>query len=408
MTPRARWLILGFALAGLGFAGASAWVHYRLLTDPTYVSPCDISSAFNCTQAYLSRYGAVQGVPVAVGGLIWFALVALVAGFGRAHGDPSDPTGSYLFALATIGLAVVLYLGYASFFVLKTWCLLCLGTYAAVIGVFAVSGLTASVAMTRLPARLLSDVKCLAARPVTLVTAILYLAGAASAIAFFPKEPVTAAPAAQAAPPADAEKAFADAWFKQPRADLGIPADGAAVVVVKFNDYLCPSCKFSHLEYEPVFAKYKQSHPGAVRLVVKDWPWNTRCNFHAAGTIPGHEAACEAAAAVRMAAARGKADELIAWLFADQDKLIEMGRRGTGPDAVKAKAAEMLGVQDFDREYSAKLEEIRRDVADGGALQVQSTPTFFVNGIRAVANGTFLPRAYFDLAIKLELERAGK
>ena len=106
MTPRARWIVLTFALVGLAFASASAWVHYRVLTDPTYISPCDISAHFNCTQVYLSRFGSVWGVPVALGGVIWFGLVALLAGFDKpAAKEQSSATGLYIFALATIGLA---------------------------------------------------------------------------------------------------------------------------------------------------------------------------------------------------------------------------------------------------------------------------------------------------------------
>jgi uncharacterized membrane protein/protein-disulfide isomerase len=422
MSPRIRVIILALAAAGLFFAGASTWVHYRLLTDPNYASPCDISTSFNCTQVLLSSYGSVRGVPVAIGGLIWFALVGLIAGFaqpvaagaGKGKDDSASPAGSYVFALATIGLAVVLYLAYASFFVLRTWCVLCLGTYVSVIGIFVASGMTSSIAMTRLPARLMRDLKTLTAQPVWLLVAILYLAGAASAVAFFPREggpgAASPAPAPQNAPPADAQSAFADAWFKQPRVDLGIPAEGATVVVVKFNDFLCGGCKASHVAYAPILEKYQKSHPGAVRQVLKDWPWNTRCNFNAGGTLRGHEGACEAAVAVRLAAERGKGDQMIEWLFAEQQKLIEASMRGTGPEQIKTKASEMLGVTaaDFDREYGVKLEAIRRDVADGGVLRVQSTPTYYINGVRAVANNTFLPPEYFDLAIKLELQKAGK
>ena len=79
MSSRFRGLILVFALVGLGFATASTWVHYKVVSDPTYTSPCDINAAFNCTQVYLSRFGSIGGVPVALGGIFWFALVALVA-----------------------------------------------------------------------------------------------------------------------------------------------------------------------------------------------------------------------------------------------------------------------------------------------------------------------------------------
>src|SRR5262245_33645029 len=112
MSANARRLILAFAVLGLGFAGASTWVHYKLVTDPTYVSPCDINAQFNCSQVYLSRYGSVWGVPVAIGGMIWFALVGLIAWFmrpGAPGAKTSQPGGAYIFALSTIGLAAILY-----------------------------------------------------------------------------------------------------------------------------------------------------------------------------------------------------------------------------------------------------------------------------------------------------------
>src|SRR5262249_10229628 len=146
----------------------SSWVHYKLLTDPTYVSPCDINQRFNCTQVYLSRFGSVGGVPVALGGVIWFGLVALVAGWRRQpspKADAPDPTGGYLFALATIGLAVILYLGYASFVILKTGCVLCMGTYVCVAAIFITAGVSASGQLSDLPARLLSDLRRTFAKP---------------------------------------------------------------------------------------------------------------------------------------------------------------------------------------------------------------------------------------------------
>ena len=46
--PSARWLVVA-ALAGLGFALASTWVHYNILRDPLYSSVCDVSATFSCT-----------------------------------------------------------------------------------------------------------------------------------------------------------------------------------------------------------------------------------------------------------------------------------------------------------------------------------------------------------------------
>ena len=57
---------------------ASTYVHVRMLADPGYASFCDINADMSCTQVYESRYGSVFGVPVALGGVIWFAGVLLL------------------------------------------------------------------------------------------------------------------------------------------------------------------------------------------------------------------------------------------------------------------------------------------------------------------------------------------
>ena len=120
--------------------------------------------------------------------------------------------------------------------------------------------------------------------------------------------------------------------------------------------------------------KFAASHPGAVKYVVKDWPWDTTCNFNAGRTIPGHEAACDAAAAARMARDRGKYDEMADLAVREPGCAARRRPRRGGHG--------LLGVTDFDREYALKLPGIRSDIADGGALGIGSTPTYFVNGVQ--------------------------
>jgi uncharacterized membrane protein/protein-disulfide isomerase len=399
MSSRIRWVIFALSLVGFGFATASAWVHYKVLTDPAYISPCDISTTFNCTQVYLSRFGSVGGVPVALGGMVWFGLTALISGLAQPTESRSAAAG-YLLALAVIGMGCVLYLGYASFAVLRTGCLLCIGTYISVAGIFVASLMSRSVPFAELPVRVSSDLRAAFGRPVALVLVILYLAGAVGAVALFPREEeLTARRAAEAAtapaPGADAQQDFATAWAQQPRQDLGSDPDGAKVVIVKFNDYECPACRQYEVHYKPIIEKFAASHPKEVKYVVKDWPWNSACNFNTMSTIPGHEAACDAAAAVRMARDRGKYAEMVEWIYANQ---------GTSPAELRAATQRIVGVTDFDREYAQKLPDIRRDIADGGVLGINSTPTYFINGVRLP--GGMMPLQYFELAINLELQNA--
>ena len=78
MSPLARKLMTAFALLGLGASSAATWVHYHLIVNPDYSSFCDVNATISCKQAYLSRYGSVAGVPVALGGVIFFAWVLLM------------------------------------------------------------------------------------------------------------------------------------------------------------------------------------------------------------------------------------------------------------------------------------------------------------------------------------------
>ena len=167
MSPLSRRLVWVLALCGLAASLTSLYVHYQMLVEPGYVSFCDVNQTVSCQQAYLSRYGSAWGVPVALYGAIWFAFV-LVLAFVGAVGPESvrESMPAYLFATATVGLAVTLYMAYAAFFVLKAVCVLCLATYAAVIGLFIVSGLSKSMPpMTTLPRRVFADVRALVARP---------------------------------------------------------------------------------------------------------------------------------------------------------------------------------------------------------------------------------------------------
>jgi len=127
MTPRRRLLSWLFALLGVGAASASSYVHYQLIRNPDYTSVCDISSTVSCTEAYLSPYGSLFGVPVALLGLLFFAVViALLVAERRADPAMAANVPGYVFALSTIGLAFTLYMAYAAFFVLKAVCLFCL------------------------------------------------------------------------------------------------------------------------------------------------------------------------------------------------------------------------------------------------------------------------------------------
>lgn len=390
-----------FALGGLLASAASTWVHYRLLTQPGYVSVCDINATFSCTQAYLSPYGSLWGVPVAILGALWFALVLGLL-LAAPRGTPAfrENVAAYVFALSTAGLAVVLYLAYASFFILDALCLLCIASYIAVIGLFLVSGAASTVPMSRLPSRLGRDLSALAASPLAIALALVFVAGAGALVALFPREGQPAAAAAapgsaagDAAQAAQASGVFDSQWAAAPREEIGVAADGATVVIVKFNDYQCPACADAHRMYNGIIKELQAANPGQIKSVTMDYPLEPECNVNVGREL--HPAACEAAAAVRMVRPLGKADEMEDWLYNNQGAMT--------PDTVRAAAQRIAGVTDFTARYPEVIRDVQRDVAAGGALRVTSTPTYFINGVRIA--GQLIPPDWFRRAIELELQK---
>lgn len=404
MSSRAYTAALVCVLVGLIASLAAAGVHYQLATTPDYASFCDVNATFNCTQAYQSEYGRLLGMPVSILGAGYFAALLALMTLGRRL----DALASYLLAASLVGMAVVLYLAWATVFVLGTLCLLCLATYAAVVGLFFIAGAAASVPMIDVPDRLSRDLRRLVASPLALVASALVVGATVATAAFFPNDPPTASPtatpaaryaaaAAQAAalpPLTDAQKDQVRAQFEQqPRMIVPADAAGASVVVIKFNDYQCPPCRQTFELYEPIWQKWEQQAPGKVKFITRDFPLEGECN--ASAPNGQHQAACEAAAGVRMARTVGKADEFEHWLFANQPSLT--------PELVKAGLKEVAGIGDFDARYASVLPAVKSDTALGASLGVQSTPTFFINGVRVP--GGIAPQV-LDYLLEYEMSKA--
>jgi protein-disulfide isomerase len=184
---------------------------------------------------------------------------------------------------------------------------------------------------------------------------------------------------------------FKDSLAKQPRQSIPIPSDGAQVVVVKFTDYQCPPCRMAHDRLDPIIARLQAEHPGAIKLVIKDFPLATACNSGAQRSI--HPAACDAAVAVRLARLSAQDGKIAEWLYAHQDSLT--------PASVRAATRSITGREYEDSDYAAALESVKEDAALGVELGVSGTPTFFVNGMDVNAPTP----ALFEAALEYELSR---
>ena len=394
MKKFARPVILVLAAVALAASVASLYVHYRLIADPTYESFCDVNETVSCEAVFKSAYGTFAGVPVAAGGVVWSALVLLLAGYGMRNprSEAAGRVSGYVFLLSVVGLTSVFYFAYASFFILKKGCPLCMTVYASVIGIFVLSSSLAP-SLGGLFSHLRDDVSDTVSSPNAMGLGALWLLGSLALVALFPREAIQAQGTTAATAPAAIETldpAALEEWHKwidaQPRVPevVALMPPGVKVQVVKFNDYQCPACRMTYFAYKDIFAKYEASNPQDFRYDSRDFPLDSECGM---GGI--HAYACEAAVAVRLAKAKdpAKGKELENWLFERQDTLSR--------DLAKRGLSEIAQVNSFDADYPKTLEAIRADVKLGTSVGVNGTPTFFLNGIRINS----LRPAYLDAAI---------
>jgi uncharacterized membrane protein/protein-disulfide isomerase len=378
------------------------YVHYRLQSDPTYISVCEVNESVSCQQVLSSQYGRVLGVPVAAGGAIWSLLVLMLSAFGlkAPKSETASRVAGYIFVLATLGLASVFYFGYVSFFVLKSACLLCITMYVSVVATFLLSA-GAAGPLAALPSNLGRDVGSLVRSPLAATLAFVWLIASAGLVFGFPKPPEASQSSSGSSAAANVpletltaeQRTEWEAWLNaQPRKAEVQPSGSAKILLLKFNDYQCPSCRLAWVLYKDIIAKYETANPGVFVFENRDFPLELECGIFNAG----HGGACEAAAAVRMAREKGRDRDLEAAIFERQSPT--MGKSDV-LDALQKTA--QISSADFDASYAKTIESIRADVQLGQKLGVQGTPTFYLNGIQLPS----LRPAYFDAALDWAVRR---
>jgi protein-disulfide isomerase len=144
----------------------------------------------------------------------------------------------------------------------------------------------------------------------------------------------------------------------------GAPAKGptdARITLVEFSDFECPYCSKAAAKVEAIL----QAYPKDTRLVYKQYP------------LPDHPHARMAAEAALAALAQDK-------FWPMHDKLFANGRH-LSAETIAGIAKDIgLDMEKFqaDMQSASVKQTLRKDIADGDKVDIQGTPTIFVNGKR--------------------------
>jgi thiol-disulfide isomerase/thioredoxin len=134
---------------------------------------------------------------------------------------------------------------------------------------------------------------------------------------------------------------------------------GAPVLLVEFADFQCPACR----AVRPMVEEALKKHDGQTRLVFKNFPLSI------------HQHGEKLARSARAAQLQGKFWEMYAALFDNQERIspevVDELAKGLGLDMAKFAK---------DLQSEAVADSVSRDRKQGETLDIQSTPTLYING----------------------------
>lgn len=122
---RSSWAILMLAMVGVVLSAVSLYNHYGT-SDTGY---CSFDETFNCDLVNRSIYSSIFGVPVALIGLLGYALIVVLSRVAVRN----RTAAGVLLASSLAGLGFALYLTYIEARVLAVWCILCVASQVIIL-----------------------------------------------------------------------------------------------------------------------------------------------------------------------------------------------------------------------------------------------------------------------------------
>lgn len=370
---RAVLFVLLIAAAGIGVSLLIEQEHHRISSDPSYVSFCRVNERVDCERVLSSEYSSVFGISVSLWSTFFYSSVLLLGLLSVVRDSFAQrrQLASLIFALSMFGLLFSLYLAAVSLTVLTTICLMCSTLYLVSLGLFVSSWRFRRQLVpvnTRRGAANEKQDRWIVwgglAAAMTLIAIALWEALGGPAAAVSADEIKTSQPE------------FYKWYFDKPV--VAIPTDRgnshgattAPITIVEFSDFGCSHCAAFDHALEQVLRSGRQEQ---VRVIYRHFPLDAECN-PAIGTS-AHPNACLAAVAAECAGEQGKFWPYHKVLFENQSrfKRSELIDYATRVDLDKDKFEACL-------QSDAVRQRVAEDAAEGVRLQIQSTPTWFLNG----------------------------
>jgi protein-disulfide isomerase/uncharacterized membrane protein len=385
---------------GLGIATIGIFLSFLLIleyfgSDSSLAQGlCGLSGdSDSCKQVAESNYSAIRGIPgfgdipIALLGFCFYG--ALAFGFFRiatSKSETPDPSFGLLTVLVGIGILVDIILLGISLLLIGTLCMLCAMTYLVTLG----SGFVLYQILKKEGRSLFSDFSSsLKAQGLNFAIALLAFfavgltiskslsgeskslgnsSGQSSEIRTFETSPVLNIDTTGASSRGSAE---------------------APITIVKFADFNCGHC----MHASHILSRVLDEFDGLVRVVYMNFPLDGNCN-RLVGRKSDHGSSCIAASAAICGTKQGRFVEVYKGLYQDT----ENGVMHSGASVINVASKSGLNLAEFKTcmSSSSVTAQINREVDAAEKLNIQSTPSLFING-RALRPGTPDPAGLREL-----------
>lgn len=342
---------------------------------------CNINQSFSCDDIARSAYSELFGIPLGVFGLAYFlsSIVLLMVGL-KSSRKGADAHLQVYALMVGVGVLVSVLLAGISVFQIGSGCLTCIMVY--VLCLMQALALWLYRRALRGPWLLGGLVNAgITAAMATVLTTVVY----SSLISPPPKQNEIASDTSD--PAANQALNYANKLYDVPVAksaysgfgeDYRKGGDQAKVVLVEFADFECPACA----RFGLILSTLAKEFGDQVLVVFKNFPLDKACNSSMTNQL--HENACLLAVAARCAGQYGKFWEFHDMAFARQ-------KQGNAETVKTWLLGLGIGKSEVDAclESPSKFEKIKADVDLGLSVEVDGTPSLYINGKKYIGDKDF-------------------
>ncbi|MDA8141899.1 MAG: thioredoxin domain-containing protein [Desulfobacteraceae bacterium] len=339
------------------------------------------STFFSCQSVSQSRYAFLFGFPMALYGVLYYALLFLM-GLGCWVGRASvkKTMVATLFWLAAVGLAIDVALFYISYVKIKALCPLCLLTYGINL-VLVVLTLVYTIASGLNPTNLFelfrsADGRLQPASLVIHISVLLLMIVAAAGLSFAANRFLIQSKIDFLETHKQGEmQKIVTTFLNQPQEQVQLPAllvhgeADAPVTIIEVSDFLCPYCART----SQILDELIKENPGKLRVLFVNFPLDIDCNRYMRARM--HQGACELAKGAVCAASLGKLLPYESTAFGNQKK--KSSKEEVSNIAASAGIDPALFTQCL--QDSSTMRTLQWQIEAAHAYKIDSTPTIFIN-----------------------------